>query len=269
MHLRPWQYLTAVALALLASALFSSPAALGRTRSVVQIVLVPVTAPLGAAASWLGSAGSDDRRPEEVVRAENEQLRRQVAQYATQIDRLAEYEEERLRMGRPLAEMSQPAMVGTVSAGSEGLVLTLRLNSGVQVDDPVWHNGALIGRVSQVAGLAARVKPITARGEVLNVRFGRFDGTRFVNRPGQPVALEGNGDGLIVRQLRAPGGVAPVEVGDWATLDDPRDWPLEMTGVQVGRVTEVRERPDAPQVVEVRLEPAAAARPGRVMVVTR
>ena len=267
---RSWQYVAALMLAALAGGLLLPATAGAGVRSVLQAALLPVTAPVRVAGAWLRAPGGGDGRSAGELARENSELRRELDRYAAQIDMLAELRSERNRLGRRLREMSEPVQVQVAAAGAGELMLSTTPGGRLREGAAVWHDGALVGRVRQVGPLGARVRRITDRGQVLNVRFGTRDADGgFAFRPGDPVAVAGTGGGLRVGQLRAPDGVVPVKVGDLALLADRADWPMELQGAQIGQVVAVRQRPDAPQVVEVDLEPAAIPRPLEVMVVVR
>ena len=270
MHPKTWPIVAVLLFVALVSAVTVPPATAGFLRSGLQGLLVPVVVPLRLTAQW-ARAGSPAVSDVEAVRRENDALRGEVGRLQAQLRQAITLERERTRIGRGLAARSTPVKVLATEAGTDDLMLVNAPGNGVRAGQVAFYGVDLVGRVREVSPTGARVRTITDPASVLNVRFGYFappptapptdaGAPRFVERPLAPVAVRGSGSGLVIEQLKTPRGEVPVAVGDIAFLDDPRDWPAELTGVRVGVVEEITARPDAAQVVEVRLSPTADLR---------
>ena len=266
MHPKTWPIVAVLLFVALVSAVTVPPATAGFLRSGLQGLLVPVVVPLRLTAQW-ARAGSPAVSDVEAVRRENDALRGEVGRLRAQLRQAITLERERTRIGRGLAARSTPVKVLATEAGTDDLMLVNAPGNGVRAGQVAFYGVDLVGRVREVSPTGARVRTITDPASVLNVRFRYFapptddaGPPRVVERPLAPVAVRGSGSGLVIEQLKTPRGEVPVAVGDIAFLDDPRDWPAELTGVRVGVVEEITARPDAAQVVEVRLSPTADLR---------
>lgn len=146
--------------------------------------------------------------------------------------------------------------------GSDGTIQTLRISrgtrDGLRVGMAVVEGANLIGRIIQSDATGSTVKPLTAKDNLLEV---------MLTPPQLPP------DGLPTDRRRTclltPEGPRlltaddvdrsiPVEVGDYARLDDDASdtpWPAAVQGMIVGRVVLAEPDPDDPLRKRVHVRP--------------
>lgn len=271
------QTFAALMLIALASAVFLPPRTGGSLGAMSQNLLLPVTQPMRVIAAWVHAEPEVEVSTEKTAQhwaAEVAELERQLANYQGQLQELSELKSERDRLGKRLRELCTPMKVIGTEAGSADLLISVPLGESVEVGDPVLHAGRLVGRIRDVGPGGARVRVLSDKRTQLAVAFGQIDGTAgFVRRefaeppPGSEsiygysiLAVEGTGDGFLrttSTPLEAVDGVFRVQVGDIAVLDDPREWPIELSQITVGTVVAVTPRSSAAGWADVTIEPAA------------
>ena len=180
-----------------------APSAYAGVRGAALDVTAPVTGALRSvtdtAAGLFTGAGSywDAARQNEALRTENGKLRRQSIQA-----RAIFQENSQLKAALVLRERSVEAVASGRIVGSSleserrFAVITVGSGDGVAVGMPVRSVDGLIGRVTDVGNVAARVLLVSDRSNIVPARL---------LRGGQPVIATGRGDGTI--DLR------PLEVG--------------------------------------------------------
>ena len=208
----------------------------------------------------LDAASPNRPRALQAVLLQNDLLRSRVVSLEGQLEVLAELNRDRERLGKTLRPRLAPARV----VGRDGEILNV-LNSDFatfRVGFPVLEydaNGSgIAGLVSAVGAAAAQVRLVSDPGFVATGRFVRYpaDSAEPVYLPGPRPLVEGAGRGRcrVARQPEADLDAAGVRVGDWVTLDD-RDWPEELTGQRIGRVTKIEPLADKPGFARVDIDP--------------
>lgn len=261
----------------LGSAVFFPQRAGGTLGATTQSLLLPVTMPMRVVAAWVHAEPEVEVSPEKTGAqwaAEVAELERQLASFQGQLQELSELKSERDRLGRRLRELCTPMKVIGTEASSNDLLISVPLGESIKVGDPVLYGGQLVGRIRVVGPGGARVRVLSDKATQLAVAFGRIDGpVGFARRalaeppPGSEtnygydvLHVEGNGSGFLTTTstpLEALDGVFPVKVGDVVVLDDPREWPMELSQITVGTVVAVTPRNDAAGWADITIEPSA------------
>jgi hypothetical protein len=198
-----------------------------------------------------------DNRSREALVSENDSLRQQVVQLQSAVDQLRGVQAERQKLGGLQSLCIHVPVNGGDSAGRDALTLAMPPNSHVSTDAPAVFSGGLAGRLNSSWG-AARLRLITDDGFAVTGRFVRYidsgGGAKptAVNAPVSLVRGQGNGR-LSVKDMKLSDfRAAGLRQGDWIVLDDPQ-WPAQVQGVRLGRVSSAKQ--SAPLFVDVMLVP--------------
>jgi len=232
-------------------------------RAQVQNVFAPVSKPVGAVASWARGKvvrpENTDPRDALAVFRENENLKTAVANLVAQVRYLQEINADRQLLGEVLP-LCTPAPVVGGDAGQRDS-LSIQSTDNIQPGMYALYSGGVVGRVDR-AGVSggAQVRLITDAGFAVTGRFGRFvttaDGkTVFQTIDTPPPLVQGVGRGsMIIRRLDMD-SVREVEAGDWVIVQD-RDWPANLQGYRIGRVTAIGPSTGSPLFAEIEVKPA-------------
>jgi cell shape-determining protein MreC len=263
-----------VALALLLTCFtfaFMAPTAWpNRVRTFTQNLFVPVSAPVHTVAGGIkrlvagvatfdeGSPGQPRNRDD--VYKENRELRAQLASMQGQLERLAELNEERGRVGE-VRKFCRPARVmGVDSSGRALLHLAASTTGDIREKQEVLCGEGLVGRISRAGPLGASVQLITDRGFTVTGTFARLvdgpQGKQWAYITSRPAVATGNGAGEMVIDRVPMSEVKQNNIGpnDWFVLDD-RTWNSALHRSRVGIVQSVRPSPQQPLFAEVVIRP--------------
>lgn len=258
-------------LALSAAASFVIPPAYtSKALPQVQSVFAPVSIPARRVGAWfhdrVARPDPRDRRGIEDVRAENVLLRNRLTELEAQLD----VERQRNVQWQKLGPLKDRCVAVEVAGGDAGPRDSLALQGStwerVRDGAVALIPGGVAGQVQGRAGIAgAQLRLITDPGFKVRGSFVRLVpqssakgaalGTQPVTR--RMLVLEGIGGGAMV--VRPPLSMKEVletglTDGDIAVADE-RDWPVELRGHQLGSVTKIEPKRDAPGFAEVRIEP--------------
>jgi cell shape-determining protein MreC len=263
----------------------------GRFQPQVQRLFAPVSWPVSAIASSVSNRVapplSDDRRAGGDIKAENQQLRAEVALLQTQLDEMNRRELELSKLGAARDFCRIFKVVGGDSGTRDSLAISGSTLQGIKDEQYVLYPGGLVGQVQRAGVGGAQVRLATDPGFRIRIRFARFttsNGQTTFEPLGTPaVVAEGMGDGtLAIRGLSLsaigydangrPAGTAGEslrEGTDYALLFDG-DCPRVLQGETIGRVVRIAARTDARLFAEIRIRPnETLSRLREVMVMTK
>jgi rod shape-determining protein MreC len=124
---------------------------------------------------------------------------------------------------------------------------------GVRVDQAVVAGDDLVGRVVGANSASATVRLIGSVGGVLEVRLTAAAGPHDQAATTRALLRCGAESDAFAAEVGAAQD-APIQVGDLATLADPR-WPRQALGFVVGSVTDVQVSPDNPLLQRLIVRP--------------
>jgi cell shape-determining protein MreC len=242
-------------------ALAVPPSAVARLDAGVAVLFEPVSLPSRVIASRLLGRGKSavplDTRPDADLRAENDDLRQQVAYLNDQLDAFRQINKDRDSIGK-LRAYCTPA---EVIAGDSGLRDTLVVDAGsatLRINQPVIYAGGLAGRVESAGPASSRVRLVTDKGVSIQtnvVRYIRGDDGKSV--PAQikipDPMLEGAGNGLMTMRITRQDAAGLLK-GDWIILHDP-DWPTIIAGTRIGTIAAIAPSRDAALFVDITVVP--------------
>ncbi len=252
-----------------------------RLRAPVAIVFAPIAYPLSAAAGVVKDTLAPEHPPVSgdlaTLARQNDQLLRELVSLSEQLEHLKQLNADRAAMGA-LRDVSVPARVIGADAASGRYTLHLQVDAAAGVADgmKVIYPGGLLGEVTGAALGSATVRLVTDPQFKVVARFVRILTDEAGGVSYQPVSqlaprVDGQPDGtMVVSNLQySLIQEAGIQVGDWLTVNDD-EWPANLRGLRIGKVTEIGLRPDNPLIARIRVSPTAdLLRQREVMVVNR
>lgn len=238
----------------------------------VESLFAPIAKPLRSIGSFIerrwGEPEAVDQRPDEVIRAENEQLRMANAALKAQLDELKIIVADQESLGE-VGRDSRLYKVITVDAGNrEAISIGGSTLQGIADGQPVIYQGGLAGRVLRAGVTSSTILLITDRdAKPLTAVFGRFqvdpngESASFVRLNDAPVLVRGAGNNTLVADLMTlkDADAAGIRVGDWCVLAD-QSWPSSLQGYRIGQVTSKTPRTDSPLYARIVIEPSKKLR---------
>jgi cell shape-determining protein MreC len=199
-----------------------------------------------------------------------------VQTLSTQLEELAQRNAEREKLGSVRGLCTPVEVVGPDSGTRESLSLRSSTLEGIAEGMYVLYPGGVVGQIERAGIAGAQVRLITDPGFRVRGSFGEFqrrpDNQIEFAKLNAPVGLvEGAGqDAMVVQSLTMEQVRAgKVSLNDWVILSEP-DWPLNLQGQPLGKITKISPRPDAPLFARIRVEPQSNLSGLReVMVVTK
>lgn len=245
----------------------------------IQALFVPVSMPVGAIAKKVRESvhpdTTADRRADDDIRRENQELRSELSRMGDQLRILEELNNERAKIG-PLRDYGVPfAVLGGDPGPRESLQIRGSSFQGLAQGMPVVYAGGIAGQVQRAGIAGAQVRLITDTGFRIRASF-----KRYVKENGElkPVPIpnlvkiaEGYGRNRIIvpRVTMEEVNASGLKVGDVLVLDDP-DWPSILKGTYLGHVTVAERSKTTPGFADVRVEPQQVLlRLREVLVVTK
>jgi cell shape-determining protein MreC len=235
---------------------------LGRTP--LQTLLIPISRPTyrfaNAIRGHFQSQPSEDTRPMQTIEQENLGLKQQIQQMTAEIEQLEQRAGERASLGGFETYCSRFQVTAADSDNREGLTITGSSIGDVQVDQPVLSSGVvidLIGRISAVGGLSARIRLITDAGFNVTGHFKSYSAaTGFQENPNLLAIIVGHGQGQMMIDNLGISDVrkAGIQPGDWVVLSD-ETWPRALQGIRIGRVASIDPLPRQSLFADIRLTP--------------
>jgi len=226
-------------------------------------VFAPVAWPAARIGQWLRRRTPvvADARSDNAIRMENLALRAELTFQTQQIELLEQLNQQRMDMGEIGQDCAPIAVIGADSGSRQSLALRGSTVQGLRNGMCVLYDRWIVGQIMRSGVAGAQVRLITDPGSRERVEFRTIvtdsAGKAHAERRGKVVGvLEGAGQNLmIVRELTGDDvKAAGIEVGDLVTLDEP-DWPTNVQGLPLGRVTAISPRTDAPLYAQIRVEP--------------
>lgn len=245
----------------------------------IQGLFVPVARPAGAIAGWfhdrLAPPVMIDRRRNEDIRHENEQLRAQVSNLTMQVEDLRQRNAERAKLGDMGNLCTAVKVVGSDPGSRDSLALATSSLEGIRAEQYVLCQTCLVGQIDRVGLAGAQVRLITDGSFRIRGKFAHFTtdaaGTAQFEPLGTPAVLvEGLGHGkMAVRELTYDAAKLNLHVGDVLIVDDP-EGPLALKGLPIGRITSIEHRRENRLFADIGLEPVTRlTRLREVMVMTK
>jgi hypothetical protein len=228
----------------------------------LQAIFAPVSVPARGAGMWVQERVSPhvskDKRKVEDIKAENQRLR----DHLTELEAQLEVERQRNAQWARLGSLKERCVVVDVAGADAGPRDSLALEGStlqsVRDLDVALFPGGVAGQIQGRAGIGgAQLRLVTDRGFKVRGRFVRINSDLQTQTLTSTVLFEGIGNGVMV--VRPPLSSAAVKEaglkpGDVAVVDE-RDWPTELTGKQLGTITKLEPKRDAPGFDEIRIEP--------------
>jgi hypothetical protein len=227
-------------------------------------LFAPVSRPVRAITEMVYShfhpeVGVDDgslsaRRGDATILEENRHLRRELEMLSEKFDNLSKLNNDR-NIVRDINPLCEPAAVTGVD--SSGIRESLTIGSPslniLKAEMPVIYQNGLVGKISRAGVMAAQVRLITDPGFVVSARIGGVSaqGTRV------PESLvQGVGHGMMVIRGLSMKDVErfAISIGSSVLLDD-REWPENVQGERLGRITGILPEQDAPLFARIQVEP--------------
>jgi hypothetical protein len=259
----------------LVSAFIIPPRFTNPARDELEGLFSPISGPVRAIAGLIyrhvhrdtpvDDASPSSPRPQQTIVEENTQLRTAYAALLKKFDDLSQLNADRQLVGdiRPLC---RPATVtGTDSSGiRESLIISAGGFGGLDNGMPVLFAHEVVGRIARAGVGSSQVRLITDPGFPLTGRIGQYrtdpDGQIRLNwvEHLQPL-VQGIGHGaMAIRSNLSMQQVHDLGIGenDMVLLDD-RDWPANLQGYRIGRITSIRPQQNAPLFADIRVEPAS------------
>jgi hypothetical protein len=193
-------------------------------------------------------------RGDQTLLEENRQLRMALESLSIRFDKLSQLNDDRNEV-RDINPLCKPAAVTGVD--SSGIRESLSISSPslniLKQDMPVIYADGLVGKISRAGLTAAQVRLITDPGFVVSARIGRMP-TEHVEEL-QPL-VQGVGHGTMVIRSISMKEVErlKITVNNSVLLDD-RDWPDNVQGKRIGRITRIAPEQDAPLFARIQVEP--------------
>jgi cell shape-determining protein MreC len=247
----------------------------------LQGIFKPVSSPVRGMAGFVyrrfhHNAVVDDRspeapRPQATVYDENHQLLSAYASLKVKFDQLSQLNADRQAVG-DIRSLCKPATVtGTDAAGfRESLNLSVAASAAAIKDRPVIRGNPsqsplpcdLIGKIVRSGPAGAQARLVTDPGFRLTAKIARYepqpDGSLKLTYIGDlhplvqgmghnEMAIQSN---LSMQQVSDAG----IKINDLVLLDD-RDWPANIQGFEVGRITSINRQINSPLLADIRIEP--------------
>ena len=202
-------------------------------------------------------------RPVSTVYAENHELRAQLVSLQVKFDALSKLNADRQSVG-DIRNLCEPATVtGSDPSGlREALLITP--SSLFREKQPVIHSVDLVGSIYRAGLTGAQVRLITDPGFSFTAKIGRF----VIDADGHPQKffvdelhplVQGVGHGMMaVRSTISmeQASRSKIAVNDFVVLND-NEWPANLQGFNVGRITSIHAQRNAPLFAEIQIEPSA------------
>ncbi|HEX4125044.1 MAG TPA: rod shape-determining protein MreC [Tepidisphaeraceae bacterium] len=229
----------------------------------LSLLFAPVAWPAARIGQWLRRRTPVivDSRPDAEIRRENMGMRAELTWLTQQLERLERLNHERLGMGQIGQYCAPVGVVGADSGARQSLLLRGSTILGLRDGMCVLYDGWIVGQIARSGLGGAQVRLITDPGSRERVRFRGIvtdaAGRSQAVRRGQLIGVaEGIGqNAMVIRELTGDDvKAAGVAVGDLVTLDEP-DWPSNVQGLPLGRVTAISPRPDAPLYAQIEVDP--------------
>lgn len=229
----------------------------------IAILFEPISWPASRIGQWLRRRTPviADARPDDEIRRENLALKSELTLLTQDVERLEQLNNERIGMGKIGQYCAPVGVVGADSGSRQSLSLRGSTVLGLRSGMCVLFDGWIIGQINRAGVGGAQARLITDPSSRERVEFRAI----VVNRAGHPQAIrrgrlvgvaEGFGrNTMVIRELTGEDvKAAGIAVGDLVTLDEP-DWPANVQGLPLGRVTAISPRPDAPLYAQIQVEP--------------
>jgi hypothetical protein len=214
-----------------------------------------------------GSPGAP--RSDQTILQENRQLRMQLETLSERFDKLSQLNIDR-NVVRDINPLCKPATVtGVDSSGiRESLTISSPSLNILKEDMPVIYQYGLVGKISRAGITAAQVRLITDPGFVVSARI---SGTPTQGDQMALPLVQGIGHGAMIIRGVSMKDVDHfgLSINDTVLLDDA-DWPENVQGKRLGRITHIAPEQDAPLFARIQVEPEAdLSRLQEVMVMVR
>jgi cell shape-determining protein MreC len=230
----------------------------------VAVLFAPVSMPAGAIARRAHDSLSPDpitdKRPDQDIRRENEELRETLARMTEQLRDLQARNDERSKIG-PLREFCTPfAVIGGDPGARESLQIRASSLQGLSEGMAALYTAGLAGRVQRAGIAGAQVQLITDTGFRVRVSAKRYQKTgndeAAVALPRFLRVAEGVGRNrmIVPRVTMEEVTAAGLRPGDVLVLDDP-DWPPILKGTQVGQIKSIEKSKTHPGFADIHAEP--------------
>ena len=244
----------------------------GRIETSMQAIFSPLAGPIQWMVGRSQAEGVTRDRPiltetsDEVARLREE--KRQLMLYTEtlkgQLATLREREAQAERVGEQLRELVKTIKVISPEAGDRDVLRLAGTDMSLESGQAVVAETGLVGQIQDTGvGNQSSVRLITDKGFKFIGEFSRplkdaGGNIQLVTLPIQPTVVEGMGRGemrinsLKMEIVRKAG----LRVGDTVVLaDSGPTWPIEIHGYRAGIVSYVAERPDVPDIADIRLRP--------------
>lgn len=257
----------------LVSAFFFPPEATNPGRAHLQGLFSPISRPARGLAGVVyrrfhQNVPVDDGSPAiprapQTLLEENRQLRVALSNLSVKFEQLTQLNADRQLVGniRPLCE---PASVtGADSSGvRESLSLSMSGAGTLKADMPVLIRDNLVGKLVRAGIGGAQVRLITDPGFFVTGRIGQYksdaDGqVKFESVVGLQPLVQGIGHGaMAIRSNISMQQVSDLGITlNFIVVLDDRDWPGNLQGYWLGRITAIRPQQNAPLFADIRVEP--------------
>ena len=193
-------------------------------------------------------------RADETILQENRHLRMELETLSERFDQLRQLVADR-NVVLDIDPLCKPAAVtGVDSSGiRESLTISSPSLNILKAEMPVIYEYGLVGKISRAGVTAAQVRLITDPGFVVSARIGQISPQNGQSL--QPL-IQGVGHGaMVIRSISMKDvNSFKIAINNTVLLDDA-DWPQNVQGKRLGRITHITPEPDAPLFARIQVEP--------------
>ena len=266
-----------VAVALMAlsfvSAFLAPPRFTNPARTELSGIFSPISRPVRGIASLIygrfhpqvvvDDASPQSPREEQTLLEENRQLNLKLAAMTIEFDNLSKLNADRHLVG-DILPFCEPATVtgADSSTARESLQISVSPHMDLTTGRPVLYAHSLMGRIVSAGLGTAQVRLITDPGFAIMCRIAQYkaDDTQTLKLEwikDLPVLVQGVGQGEMAVRSNLPMATIrdlQIKENDMLLLDDP-DWPANLQGWCVGRITNITPQRKSPLLSSIQVRP--------------
>jgi hypothetical protein len=265
---------TALMLISFISAFLIPPKFTNPARAQLQGLFAPISRPVRSLTETIYShfhheKAIDDSPPglprsDESLLEENRLLKMNITNLLSKLELLTQLNEDRKLVGNLRLLCTPAAVTGVDASGVHDSLSIISLPKDAMKLEfpPVIFAEGIVGRVSRAGLSGAQVRLITDPGFNVTGRVARLntdtEGRVSLDPIGDQLLVQGIGSGkMAIRNSISLQKVHEIglHINDPVLLDD-HDWPENLQGLWLGRITSIQPQQNAPLFADIRVEPA-------------